>query len=283
MMPSQQPTDFIDQATRVLNFVDALKRREGGQQPDSPSQYSTAQFQSQSPQQIAQQQQRLSQLGRQQPANNLEQNLQLLSQAFVESQQQLDMATQVINSLVPFMQATVYLNQDIAYLEQMVDILYNYAQVTSQAVPFVEMANIWAQDAIAHEQVLDNVCNLMADPEFLTYWAFHVWNQHLNANSAQAINLISEQYLSLADSYERMAGMPQQQQMARPNPGIVMGSPEMNRPVSIPAPPVPGGGSGGDPMQALRDRISLLKNATPDLGMQLQRQHVINRQYQGVM
>lgn len=64
---------------------------------------------------------------------------------------------------------TNYINQ----LEQTVNML----------VPFVDIANIWANDSFQHEQVLISLLSCLQDPAFLAYWAFKVWsNQQLTVD-----------------------------------------------------------------------------------------------------
>lgn len=240
-------------------------------------------FQPSSPQAIAQQQQQLAQLS-QQPANNLEAQLKTVAQGFMTQEQLLNQSYGVIDSLVPFMQANVILNQEVEQLSQMVESL----------APFVQMAQIWAQDAIAHEMVLEQVCSLMADPEYLMYWAFHVWNSYVQPNSEAAIDLISQQYLELVDNYERQfqtayGYMPSNQLSVPVNPlpspgrAVIAGGPELSQMPSMPMPPIPGNSMAvADPLFALKSRIAQMKMGSPDLATHWQQQHVQNRQMAGV-
>jgi hypothetical protein len=250
--------DFIDEATRILNFVEALQQRGGNQQQQTapttePSQYSVSNFQSRPSAQIGDQERRLAEMASApvgKPNNNLEatlqQQVQTLSQGFQAAMEERDLSYKIINSLLPFVQVNQILNQEISQMEQAINSLLPFVQVNQilnqeisqmeQAInslaPFVQVAQIWSQDALAHEQVLSNVLQLVHDPEFLVYWASQVWNQSIGADGIGAVEWISDEYLKLLDTYEQRyqqhfgkhSPMWQRMQPKMVNP--VMGSPE---------------------------------------------------------
>lgn len=127
------------------------------------------------------------------------------------------MAYKVIGDLVHMMEVNLLLNREIEMQDQLINSL----------LPFVQVANIWANDALMHEQVLENVCTLLTDPGFLAYWAFHAWGQ---TNLTEwDLNFISEQFLRLLES---KGAVP-------PTNAFLPQAPQQYAP-SMPFPPVPG-------------------------------------------
>ena len=188
-------------------------------------------------------------------------------------------------------------------------------RVIKGITPFVTAANIWAQDAIAHEAVLNNVLSLLDDPDFLVYHASKVWQSRIQANGQAAIEWISDEYLALLDAYEakyaaanngnaspiktRMqggnagvagvySGFPAAQEYQSYQPQQQYQQPQFQQPQfqqqQIPMPPVPGNPNnyGGGPVEVLKQRIEMLKTGNPTLGQSLQRMHHQQRQQMGV-
>ena len=312
--PTSSPNDFIDQATKILNFAEALRGREAGRQQqgtatEAPSQYSVGQFASQSPQAIAQQQQQLAQLatstpvgspytqgnysGSLAPTNNLEQRLQVVTQGMQALAQENQHCYRVIDSMMPFLQINALLNQEIEAMDKAIAAL----------APFVGMAEVWKRDAIAHEQVLDNICYLISDPEYLVYWAFMVWNKSIRADGGAAIEWIRDEFSNLLNTFEQKYSVSSGGQHSQlwyrqqNNAAPIMGSPDTQsfafqaQPQfsfqsnnALPMPPVPnsGGTTGGGSVDALKQRIALMKAGVPDLAQQMQRAHVQQRQALGM-
>lgn len=159
--------------------------------------------------------------GQQQASNNLEvrqqQVIGQLQQAIAGLDQEIGMAYNLIGDLVHILETNLLLNREIEMQDQLINSL----------LPFVQVANIWANDALMHEQVLENVCTLLTNPGFLAYWAFHAWGQ---TNLTEwDLNFISEQFLRLLESKGAVpptnAFLPQVPQQYAP---------------SMPFPPVPG-------------------------------------------
>jgi hypothetical protein len=333
--PTQQPSqnDFIDQATKILNFVEALQQRGTGRatqtqetaQSSTPTNYSVGNFQTAQTQAIGEQERRLAQLATSTPqslpstqtnyapslqqqsqvSNNLEatlqQQVQVLSQGFQAAMEERNAAFKLIDSLMPFVQVNDILNQENQELHKTVNML----------TPFVQTAQIWMDDAIAHEQVLNNVLNLFVDPEFLVYHAFQVFNNKIQHNGQAALEWISDEYLNLLNTYEQryMAAnngqhSPMWQRMQPKTVTPVQGSVDSQNYAQIPPqfqqqyqqpvlqqpqyqappmPPVPGNnGMGGGPIDQLKQRIELMKSGNPNLGQQMQLMHAAQRQAMGV-
>lgn len=241
----------------------------------------------------------------QQPSNNLEaalqQQVQILTRGFQAAIAERDQCYQVIDALMPFMQVNAVLNQEIEAMDRAIAVL----------TPFVQVAQIWANDAIAHEQVLNNVLQLVNDPDFLIYHSSGVWRDRIRAEGQPALEWISDEYLALLDIYEQrfMAAnngqhSPIWYRMQPKTVNPVMGSvdsqnyaqippqfqqqyapPQFQQPQQAqypPMPPVPGNSAGvGGPIEELKQRIELRKTGTPDLGQTLQRIHAQNRQAMG--
>lgn len=202
------------------------------------------------------------------------------------------------------MQVNALLNQEIEAMDKAI----------ASLAPFVQVANIWAQDAIAHEQVLNNVVELMNSPDFLVYWSSRVWGDRIQSNGQAALEWISDEYLRLLNTYEQKFMManngqhsPMWYRMQPKTVTPVQGSvdsqnyqqqlpPQFQQPVQqyppqyqqppqqqyAPMPPVPGNNPGmGGPIEELKARVAMLKAGTPDLGQALQRMHTQGRQAMG--
>jgi hypothetical protein len=134
--------------------------------------------------------------GQTQVSNNLEaRQQQVINQcltALNALDQEIGMAYSVIGNLVHTLETNLLLNREIEQQDQLIGNL----------LPFVQVASIWANDALMHEQVLENVCALLTDPGFLVYWAFKTWS---NVNLTEFdIDTISEQFLGLLQSKGKM-------------------------------------------------------------------------------
>jgi hypothetical protein len=242
-----------------------------------------------------------------QVSNNLEaqlqQQIQVLAQGFQAAITERDAAYRVVDSLMPFMQVNALLNQEIEEMDKAI----------ASLTPFVQVAAIWAQDALAHEQVLNNVVDLMNSPDFLVYWANRVWSDRIQHNGQAALEWISDEYLNLLNTYEQKFMMtnngqhsPMWYRMQPKTVNSVMGSvdsenyrqdipvafqqppqqyaPQYQQPPQqyAPMPPIPGNNSGmGGPIEELKARVNMLKSGAPDLGQALQRMHAQNRQSMG--
>lgn len=184
---------------------------------------------------------------------------------------------QVIDSLTPLLQINTLLNQEIEWMDKAI----------ASMMPFLEISQIWANDAIAHEQVLDNICYQFSDPEFLVFWAFTTWNKLIKADGQGALEWIRDELIALTNTYEQRyidaygGHSPLWQQQA-PMMNPVMGSPDSQAgyaPQNLPMFPVPGSaGVGGGPLDQLKQRIAQQKSGNPNLGSDLQRAHVMSRQ-----
>lgn len=242
-----------------------------------------------------------------QVSNNLEaalqQQVQVLAQGFQAALEERNAAFNLINTLLPFVQVNQILNQENLDLHKTVGMMS----------PFVQAAQIWMSDAIAHEQVLSNVVDLMNSPDFLAYWANQVWRDRIQHNGQAALEWISDEYLNLLNTYEQKFMManngqhsPMWYRMQPKTVTPVQGSvdsqnyqqqlpPQFQQPVQqyppqyqqpvqqyAPMPPVPGNNPGmGGPIEELKARVAMLKSGTPDLGQALQRMHTQGRQAMG--
>lgn len=187
--------------------------------------------------------------GQQQASNNLEvrqqQVIGQLQQAIAGLDQEIGMAYKLIGDLVHTLETNLLLNREIEMQDQIINSL----------LPFIQVANIWASDALMHEQVLENVCTLLTDPGFLAYWAFHSWGK---TNLTEwDLNFISEQFLKLLEVKGSVSSMnnflPQPTQYAS----------------SMPFPPVPGNAS-SQQQNGIYAVINTLKNPMgPDTAKQL--------------
>jgi hypothetical protein len=197
--------------------------------------------------------------------------------------QHIDAAEDAVASLLPFVQINALLNQEIAWMDSAIATL----------MPFVEISQIWAGDAIAHERTLDYICTQFCDPEFLIYWSFLAWKKAIKADGQPALEWIKDEFNELRNVYEqeymRVNGSHSQiwfSQMQNTTP--ISGNPDsqsfytpattlINQQIP-PMPPIPGAGMGGTPMDQLRQRIEAQKSGNPNLGQDLQRAHVMQRQ-----
>jgi hypothetical protein len=236
-----------------------------------------------------------------QPTNNLEARLQQQVQAFANAASALNVeaeqAYQVINNLIPFMAIAPIQQEYILELERTLGML----------VPFVQAANIWAGDINAYQQTLDSICYVMSDPEYLVYWAFLTWNRAIQPDGGGALEWISDEFMKLLDTYEArymqasggqhspawhrrqsktvnpVMGSPDTQSFAYQQPQFNFQPPQFQQQQIPPMPPVPGtGGQANGSLDALKQRIAMMKSGVPDLAQQMQRAHVQQRQMMGL-
>lgn len=153
--------------------------------------------------------------GAPQPSNNLEARQQVVINQCVTAinalDQEIGMAIAIIGNLVHGLETNLLLNQEIEQQDKLISTL----------LPFVQVAQIWAQDALMHEQALENVCQLLTSPGFLAYWAFKAWDSV--ALTDFDLDTISEQFLRLLASKGK--GIPPQNRFPQP---------------PVPFPPIPG-------------------------------------------
>jgi hypothetical protein len=171
---------------------------------------------------------------------------------------ELSQTYNLISDLVHILETNLLLNQEIEMQDQLISTL----------LPFVQVANIWAQDALMHEQVLENVCALLTNPGFLVYWAFKAWKETDLTEFDQ--DTIAEQYLSLLAAKGKypppspqfpgnFAPNPQFPGNLIPNNGMQFPPSPMGTP-QIPFPPVPSNGMGQQPSNGVYAIINALRN-----------------------
>lgn len=345
LAPSGAPT--LDQVGQVIDFLDRLGSRQSqtnqsGQQAGSTlplpsSGLTAASFQSIPVEQLRQQEQQFAHLqsstqsSTQQSKKEAElmEKLQVMQAGFQALLQYSQAQEQVINQLVPFVQVNQLLNQEIGALDNLVNSLLPFVQVNQMLnqeidqmdvlidslLPFVEVANIWQQDSLAHEQVLDNLCFFMTDPDALLPWSFGIWENTVNVNSEPAIRFVGDRYLELIEKYEQayqsanngqhspmwmransLTGATRQlqtQTLTSGNPIQIMPQPQQQMPngqfqqppqayqyqqqqyQAPPMPPIPG--SQGPTVDPLIERIQMYKSGDPNLGRKLQQLHLAQR------
>lgn len=195
------------------------------------------------------------------------------------------------------MQVNAALNQEIEQMDRAI----------AAMAPFVQAANTWMNDALAHEQVLDNICYLMSDPDFLVFWTSRVWGDRITHDGESAMEWINDEYLKLFEIYDAryvarygqhspmwfklqpkittpIQGSVDSQNYAQIPPQFQQQytSPQFQQPSYPPMPPVPGNNTSmGGPIEELKQRIEMRKSGAPDLGQMLQRIHAQNRQSMG--
>lgn len=215
----------------------------------------------------------------------------MLQKGFWAAIEERDRCYSVIDALMPFLQVNAMLNQEIEQMEKAI----------ASLTPFVQIAQIWQQDALMHEQALDNICYLMADPEFLVYWANKVWADKIRADGGPAMDWINDEFLKLFQIYDQrhVAAYGQhspmwnklQPKITTPVQGSVDSQnyapiPPQFQPQPIqqqqyqapPMPPVPGSNGMGGALDQLKQRIELMKSGVPDLGQKMQLAHASQRQ-----
>lgn len=132
--------------------------------------------------------------------------------------------------------------------------------------PFVDAAQIWAQDAEMHRQLLYQIWDLYNDPGHLVYKAFDAWSQ-VNLTKFD-LDTISELFLALLDWQNQKNGG---------QPGVYYNPPQQlplsmtatQALPSVPFPPIPGGGLA--PQDPRMVALNLMKSGNPDTAKVLQR------------
>lgn len=298
--PQPAPQDPLEQLAKTVRLLDYIKGRESPsapaqipQQQQQVSQFGTpgagnvAQFAPYSQATLDQQQQAMGLAqasgvsaqpnaqpwqqvwGQAQPSNNLEarqqQYIQKLEQLVNGLQAEID-AYQPIAAQLPFWLQVVAMKDE--------EINDCWAAITSLA-PFVDCAQIWAQDAEMHRQLLYSIWNLYNDPGHLVYQAFQKWSE-VNLTEFD-LNTISELFLHLLEWQNQKNRQAQGQVQAQGNPYVPQPqqyNPQQSLPQYTPAssppfPPIPGGGlSNNDPRLMA---INIMRQGGPEAAKTLQR------------
>jgi hypothetical protein len=148
----------------------------------------------------------------------------------------------VISELCKFVQVNELLNKEIDALDL----------TLKNTVPFVAAANIWMNDALAHEQVLENICGLMSSPDFLLYWTFETFKK-LRMDEA-GFDAIADAYLDFL------------QTKGKYNPNQPQRQNSFNQ---VPYPPAPGQNT--PQVDAKVAAVDLMRSGNPDAARILQR------------
>jgi hypothetical protein len=240
---------------------------------------------------------------------SLQQQVATLAAGFAAAIDENTKSYQLINTLMPFVETSVLLNQHVDAAEDAVAALVPFVQINAMLnqeiewmdktintlLPFVEISQIWAGDAIAHERTLDYICTQFCDPEFLIYWSFLAWKKAIKADGQPALEWIKDEFNELINAYEQeymrvngghsqiwfsqlqnktpISGTPDSQSFYTPATTLINPSSQVP-----PMPAIPGASMGGTPMDQLRQRIEAQKSGNPNLGQDLQRAHVMQRQ-----
>lgn len=197
------------------------------------------------------------------PLNSGQQvQLAQMAQAVMSLNRENEAAYQTIDQLMKFLHVNVILNKELMQQDALIQRLS----------PWVDIAQIWCNEALASEQVLQFLCNLLMNPEFLMYWSFEVWSQ--NNITPLGVELLSEGFIKLTDPYYKSGQAPP----ALPNSN---GVPRFAQPVygmnwnaqpmvnnvmpqmqGVPIPPIVGNQQPAMNPQAVQDNaISGLRNA----------------------
>jgi hypothetical protein len=148
----------------------------------------------------------------------------------------------VISELCKFVQVNELLNKEIDALDL----------TLKNTVPFVAAANIWMNDALAHEQVLENICGLMSSPDFLLYWTFETFKK-LRMDEA-GFDAIADAYLDFLQTKGKYSpNQPQRQNSFN----------------QVPYPPAPGQNT--PQVDAKVAAVDLMRSGNPDAARILQR------------
>ena len=145
---------------------------------------------------------------------------------------ELTAAYKLINDLLPLVDGYGQMTQsalnykDAAYrlgyvVNSQVSYIQELEKTVNMLVPFVDIANIWANDSFQHEQVLISLLSCLQDPAFLAYWAFKVWsNQQLTVDDIRYLGANFQDLLAPYAQAEIQQNQNQQpvqiQQMPRP-------------------------------------------------------------------
>lgn len=115
-------------------------------------------------------------------------------------------------------------------------------------VPFITTSQVWMNDALQHEAVLENVCQLLTSPQFLLYWSFETFKN---------LNLIEADFDAIAETY---LGFLQSKGKYDPN----------QMPVNnVPFPPSPG--QNVPQVNARLQAVDLIRSGNPEAAKILQR------------
>lgn len=231
---------------------------------NQPSAYNTAAFSTPTAQQVGMQQQQLAALMQGQYQQ------QPFTSPYYNPQQQ---AFNVAGELNSFINASQLWAEDS---ERWYQLAQMQQQVLQQIAPFVQTAQIWAQDAENWEnaaysayQTANYLWELLNDPEFLISYAFAGWENNVTADDGYAVNLISENYLALANRFD---------QLFQQKYGIL---PTAQQQPGMPVPPVPG--VPGQVMSQEQQMVERMKNPHPDLAKQMQQEHNARRMAMGAV
>lgn len=196
--------------------------------------------------------------GQQQVSNNLEarqqQYIRQLEQVVSGLQSEIDAYQPISQQLSFWIQATAMKDEEIT----------DCWNAIASLAPFVDAAQIWAQDAEMHRQLLYQIWDLYNDPGHLVYKAFDAWSQ-VNLTKFD-LDTISELFLALLDWQNQKNGG---QQGAYYNPGTPPPMATPHHAPSVPFPPIPGGGLA--PQDPRMVAIDLMKSGNPDAAKVLQR------------
>lgn len=246
-------SDPIDQISKVASLLDHLRNPSTRPQvhPSQPIQHepqstptvgSTAQFQSANQQDLNRQYQEMASIqSGNSSTNKLSpeqlQAVQNLQNAVTALDKELHQAYSAMAEMYKFVEVNKLLNQEIDALDSML----------KQTTPFIQTSQVWMQDALQHETVLENVCSLLTSPEFLLYWTFE---------SLKNLNLIESDFDAIADTYlsflqSKGKYNPQQQQQ------------------SVPFPPSPG--QNVPQVNAKLQAVELMRSGNPEAARMLQR------------
>lgn len=291
--PSSQPTpqaDPLEQLAKTVRLLDYIKGREA---PSSPAQVpaqqqqvsqfgtpgagSVAQFMPQSQADLDRQYQAMASTQTSGPTTQT--NLQPWQQVWgspqisnnleARQQQYIRQLEQIINGLQSEIDAYQPIAAQLSFWLQVVamkdeEITDCWNAIASLA-PFVDAAQIWAQDAEMHRQLLYSIWNLYNDPGHLVYQAFQKWSE-VDLTEFD-LNTISELFLHLLEWQNRKNGQTGQAYVSGQTvPSLPQYS---NTPSTPPFPPIPGGGlSPSDPRLMA---INIMRQGGPEAAKTLQR------------
>lgn len=290
--PSSQPTpqaDPLEQLAKTVRLLDYIKGREApSSQPQAqPSQQQqVSQFGTPGAGNVAQfMPQAQADLDRQYQAMALTQASGTSTQTNSQPWQQVWGQTQVSNNLEARQQ------QYIQKLEQLVDGLQAeieaYQPIAAQLAfwlqvvamkdeeitdcwnaivslaPFVDAAQIWAQDAEMHRQLLYQIWNLYNDPGHLVFKAFDAWSS-VDLTKFD-LDTISELFLHLLNWQNQKDALKQ----GTPAPSYYEPSVPYPPQPQVPFPPIPSGGLA--PQDPRMVALNLMKSGNPDTAKVLQR------------
>lgn len=252
-MPSQWQTGYTGQG-----FQDRLHaQNQQSAYYNQPSAYNVAAFQTPTAQQVGMQQQQLAALMQGQYQQ------QPYTSPYYTPQQQFNVGGE-LNS---FINAAQVWAEDS---ERWYQLAQQQQQTLQQIAPFVQAAEIWAQDsqnwentAYSAYETANQLWELLNDPEFLINYAFAGWENNVTADDGYAVNLISENYLALANRFD---------QLFQQKYGML---PTAQQQQGMPVPPIPG--APGQNLSQQQMQVERMKNPHPDLAKQMQQEHNARR------